>query len=259
MACLPGEMSPIIQRVCEECARALRDGLDAEASSSIARLMDGLSPADIGLRGSGDLGSGSGVIRTHSIYEGNGFDVVIFLFPARARIPFHDHPGMTVFSKVLYGSLSIKSVDWQEPLSQAEQRALQSEQKRVDAINDRRASPADAQRAFVPRAVSPRANTILTSEAPTFVLRPEFANIHCFEALSECAVLDVLLPPYNDDDRDCHYYELLPPGADVTSGAANLQLGVIAPPDSLVIRRGDYLGPQVRLLADEVVAGPRRG
>lgn len=45
------------------------------------------------------------------IYEDGDLTLGVFLLPAGACIPLHNHPGMTVVSRLLFGSLHIKAYD----------------------------------------------------------------------------------------------------------------------------------------------------
>lgn len=52
-------------------------------------------------------------------------------------------------------------------------------------------------------------DTVFTAPCRTSVLYPTSGgNLHCFTAVTSCAVLDVLGPPYDDDKgRTCTYYK----------------------------------------------------
>jgi plant cysteine oxidase len=53
---------------------------------------------------------------------------------------------------------------------------------------------------------------VLSAPCPTSVLYPETGgNIHCFTAVTSCAVLDILTPPYEESaGRRCTYYRDYP-------------------------------------------------
>lgn len=55
-------------------------------------------------------------------------------------------------------------------------------------------------------------DAVFDAAAETVVLYPENGgNLHCFTALTPCAVLDVMGPPYNRaEGRDCAYYSEAP-------------------------------------------------
>ncbi|URE25548.1 2-aminoethanethiol dioxygenase [Musa troglodytarum] len=155
-------------------------------------LLDKMRPEDVGL--STDLlffkskssSRGTPRITFATICKCDNFSMCIFFLPPKAVIPLHDHPGMTVFSKLLVGSMHIKSYDWLDPVTSS---------------------------FSTPSAKLRLAKLVLDSEftAPcnTSILYPTAGgNIHTFTAITPCAVLDVLGPPYSkEDDHDITYYQ----------------------------------------------------
>ncbi|XP_066324573.1 plant cysteine oxidase 2-like [Miscanthus floridulus] len=188
-----------LQRLLAACRRAFGGPGTVPAHDDVALIrdiLDKMGAEDVHLRAVTKAAAAS-VPRTHpnpiitrtTIYKCNNFSIVIFLLPPGAVIPLHDHPGMTVFSKLLLGSLHVTSYDWVNadgpPVAVGGGDRLLRLAKRV--VDADLSAPCDA-----------------------LVLFPESGgNMHRFAAATACAVLDVLGPPYSGD-RDCTYYQDLP-------------------------------------------------
>ncbi|KAL2900820.1 Plant cysteine oxidase 1, partial [Bienertia sinuspersici] len=194
-------------------------------------ISDSLSPGvfalneDLPFFKSGSCAKGNEKVTCTTVYKCRNFSLVIFFLPASAVIPLHNHPEMTVFSKLLLGKMHIKAYDW------------------VDSVCNEQASSM--------RLAKLKANSVFTAPCNTSVLYPTSGgNIHEFTAVTPCAVLDVLGPPYSrEDGRDCSYYKEVP-----YEGLAELKddnehsygwLEEIEMPENSKMDGIHYLGPRI--------------
>jgi len=107
------------------------------------------------------------------------FDIAIFLIPKGQRLPVHDHPNMSVISKVIEGALRVRSFS-----------AVSSVDEGMGTVRLEECCTKQS-----------------TDEA--WLLSPTVGNFHEFTAESACVVFDVLLPPYEYPHRPCNYYEVM--------------------------------------------------
>ncbi|KAG7022228.1 Plant cysteine oxidase 2, partial [Cucurbita argyrosperma subsp. argyrosperma] len=193
-----------IQKLYETCKQvfASTDTGIVPSLEDIQRLqsvLDKMKAVDVGLspempyfRTTAD--EGTPPITYLHLYENNKFSMGIFCLPPSGVIPLHNHPGMTVFSKLLFGTMHIKAYDW------AEVGAENGISAGVDASNG--TAPSSIRLAKV------KVDANFTAPCDSTILYPaDGGNMHCFTAVTACAVLDVLGPPYSDHDgRHCSYY-----------------------------------------------------
>jgi cysteamine dioxygenase len=188
-------VSTPLQKLFECCQRVFEGPGTVPCDGDVqklCRILDGMKPEDVGLNR--DLRffkhkrevEGAQRVTSSTIYKSEKFELCIFFLPATAVIPLHNHPQMTVFSKLLLGTMHIKSYDWADPHN-----------------SDHLAPPSKWRLAKL------KANKTLAAPCDTSVLYPTSGgNIHEFTAITPCAMLDVLGPPYSSEDgRDCSYYK----------------------------------------------------
>ncbi|KAK3036672.1 hypothetical protein RJ639_030241 [Escallonia herrerae] len=162
--------------------------------------LDKMTKADVGLRRNmpffrAQESEGLPKITYLHIHECDKFSIGIFCLPPSGVIPLHNHPGMTVFSKLLFGTMHKKSYDWVDD-------GLCKKAMHVSSSNGSAANPAEVRLAKV------KVDADFTAPCNTSVLYPaDGGNLHSFRAVTPCAVLDVLGPPYCDPEgRHCAYY-----------------------------------------------------
>ncbi|XP_010915155.1 plant cysteine oxidase 2 isoform X2 [Elaeis guineensis] len=241
-------MTTRVQMLFETCREVFADGQAGNVPSpeDVDRLrfvLDNMNALDVGLAESmpyfRNIESGGTPPRITYLHlcECDNFSIGIFCFPPSGVIPLHNHPGMTVFSKLLFGSLHIKSYDW------------------VDI-------PQDSNYAIIPAHFQPpgvrlakvKTDAIFTAPCETSVLYPaDGGNMHRFSARTSCAVLDVLGPPYSDSEgRPCTYYNDFPlatfPAAAVVAPGEDEDYAWLEErekPDDFIVVGARYRGPRI--------------
>eukprot|EP00163_Fabomonas_tropica_P007976 TRINITY_DN175_c0_g1_i2.p1 TRINITY_DN175_c0_g1~~TRINITY_DN175_c0_g1_i2.p1 ORF type:complete len:263 (+),score=27.96 TRINITY_DN175_c0_g1_i2:275-1063(+) len=179
---------------------ALRTSRQALVSSFIP-MMEALTAADFGIPVPESIADGTEEILSEfpdnppskleylHVFHCSEFSVGIFFVPKGHEIPFHDHPSMTVASRLLYGTLHNLSLDWVE------------EPKTI--YDDDGSSRASGYAKIVENCLAPEVSS----------LEPEHGNIHRLRALTSCAFLDILSPPYDARyNRECKYYKVVDDG-----------------------------------------------
>lgn len=127
------------------------------------------------------------------LHECNKFSIGIFYLPPSGVIPLHNHPGMTVFSKLLAGTMHATSYDW-----------VQNHDHKFNHCKGR-----EQRESGMRRLAKVHVDAELSAPCNASILFPESGgNLHCFKALTHCILLDVLGPPYSEPEgRHCTYYQ----------------------------------------------------
>lgn len=118
------------------------------------------------------------------------FQISVFIIPKGHFLPLHDHPNMCVLTKVITGELKVRSFSKQEIESFNNNNKLINNKKNIPVILSK--------------------DCINNNLNDSWFLTPNDDNIHEFSCHGDqtCVFLDILLPPYNNSDRNINYFHV---------------------------------------------------
>jgi len=140
----------------------------------------GVSAQTIADKAAADPNGGKGAWYYQAVHADDNVSVGVFLLPASSVIPLHDHPGMHVLGRLLFGRVRVAQMDLEKPHTKL------------------------ASGLTVPSLL--RSNRVHGPEPEPLLVTPDFGNLHELEALDHAAFLDVIFPPYGPG-RDCSFFE----------------------------------------------------
>ncbi|KAJ3106483.1 hypothetical protein HDU97_006270 [Phlyctochytrium planicorne] len=142
-------------------------------------------------------------IEYYNIHSSEVLTICVFVMKKGATMPTHDHPNMTVFSKVVSGAIHVKTYEFLP--SQAPTPSSESPSAFFQQQQQHHTSPQKLRMAKI------SIDGVISADMPEslLVIRPDGGpNMHSFTAVSDhVVVLDIIGPPYNDNDRPCIYYK----------------------------------------------------
>ncbi|KAF0699309.1 Aste57867_10099 [Aphanomyces stellatus] len=233
----PEKGMPLIQAihraVLETVKRTSGRAFDMSEIAPIKALCDQLLPADLGLdvpkpRPAGATSPRFRPIQYIEVYEDANVSMGIFILPPGASIPLHNHPSMTVISRVLYGAMHVNAFDL-IPADEDETFWSRKEKRKRNGQLKNNRFPRFRERHLQIAAQS--VSHVVTGPSTTELL-PDRHNIHEFTAQSDigCAIFDILTPGYNPlAGRDCTYYRALMP----VEGGTNEEPWYVLEPSSM--------------------------
>ncbi|XP_068487071.1 plant cysteine oxidase 4-like [Phaseolus vulgaris] len=153
-------------------------------------------------------GQGFSEITHVHIHECDNFSMGVFCLPALKVFPLHDHPGMTVLSKLFHGSAYVKAYCFSSELVStfyykyrlfffnplfSNFKLIEQHRKKVHKL-------------FCYLKILSRARNAIRTLCGMLIMFPRSGgNIHSFTALTPCVILDVLSPPYSILGRPSTY------------------------------------------------------
>eukprot|EP00466_Bigelowiella_natans_P018956 jgi/Bigna1/90180/estExt_fgenesh1_pg.C_640069 len=135
-------------------------------------------------------------IGCRTVYGDKDLVMAVFLLPKGVAMPLHDHPGMTVASKLLYGMVEVEEYDWSITLSR------QQAGRTLLALPAVASSQVDKPKGFC-RKYTEKGDA---NEMKVHAIGAEYCNIHTFKAITNSAILDIITPPYDPKTRSPNFY-----------------------------------------------------